>query len=326
MPFLDLPLAELRQYRPDVAEPADFDDFWATTLAESRAVDAAVVSTRVDAGMSLVDTYDVSFPGFGGEPIKGWLNLPPGTARGLIIEYNGYGGGRGLPHERLRWAAAGYAHFFMDVRGQGSAWGSGGETPDRGEMPAAVPGFMTRGILDPDLYYFRRLYTDAVRAVDALRSLDLVDPADVALVGSSQGGGLAIAVSGLVPGILATLPSVPFLCHFERAVGMAMTDPYAEIVRYLAVHRGHETQAFRTLSYFDAVNFARRATNPALFASALMDPVCPPSTVFAAANAWGGPMEMVEYPFNEHEGGGEHHWVVQERWLRTFFGDEHAGV
>ena len=25
----DLPLAELRDYAPEVAEPADFDDFWA---------------------------------------------------------------------------------------------------------------------------------------------------------------------------------------------------------------------------------------------------------------------------------------------------------
>lgn len=322
MPFFDLPLADLREYRPEVEEPSDFDRFWQTTLEESRAVDAAVVSRRVDAGMSLVDTYDITFPGFRGEPIKGWLNVPPGARHGLVIEYNGYGGGRGLPHERLRWAAAGYAHFFMDIRGQGSAWGSGGETPDHGEMPAAVPGFMTRGILDPELYYFRRLFTDAVRAVDAMRSLETVPASEIVLVGSSQGGGLAIAVSALVPGVRATLASVPFLCHFERAVGMATTDPYAEIVRYLAVHRGHETAAFRTLSYFDAVTFARRATNPALFASALMDPVCPPSTVFAAANSWAGPMEMVEYPFNEHEGGGEHHWVLQQRWLRALLGQE----
>jgi len=26
--FVDLPLEELRDYRPDVEEPADFDDFW----------------------------------------------------------------------------------------------------------------------------------------------------------------------------------------------------------------------------------------------------------------------------------------------------------
>ena len=38
MPHTDLPLAELRAFRPEIAEPAGFDAFWARTLAESRAL------------------------------------------------------------------------------------------------------------------------------------------------------------------------------------------------------------------------------------------------------------------------------------------------
>ena len=34
--FFDLPLEQLLDYRPPRTEPADFDDFWATTLAEAR--------------------------------------------------------------------------------------------------------------------------------------------------------------------------------------------------------------------------------------------------------------------------------------------------
>ncbi|NCD17344.1 MAG: acetylxylan esterase, partial [Actinobacteria bacterium] len=41
MPRFDLPLDELRTYRPDVSEPADFDDFWSRTLAEARAAASA---------------------------------------------------------------------------------------------------------------------------------------------------------------------------------------------------------------------------------------------------------------------------------------------
>ena len=33
----DLPLTDLRGYRPDVAEPADFDSFWTEQLAAARA-------------------------------------------------------------------------------------------------------------------------------------------------------------------------------------------------------------------------------------------------------------------------------------------------
>jgi hypothetical protein len=34
---------------------------------------------------------------------------------------------------------------------------------------------MTRGIESPGTYYYRRLFTDAVRLVDAARTLDFVD-------------------------------------------------------------------------------------------------------------------------------------------------------
>ena len=59
----------------------------------------------------------------------------------------------------------------------------------------------------------------------------------------------------------------------------------------------------RTLSYFDGAVLARSAKAPALFSVGLMDDICPPSTVYAAFNAYGGPKEIREYPFNDHEGG-----------------------
>ena len=231
------------------------------------------------------------------------------------MEYNGYGGGRGLPHERLQWAASGHAYFFMDTRGQGSAWGTGGSTPDPHGAGASFPGFMTRGIDDPADYYYRRVYTDAVLAIDAVRSLDVVDAARVAVTGGSQGGGIAIAAAGLAEGLVGAMPDVPFLSHFERAVGLTDRDPYNEIVRYLAVHRDAADTVFSTLAYFDGIHFAKRATAPSLVSVALMDPICPPSTVYAAANHHGAGAEVVEYAFNEHEGGQGLHWQRQAAWL-----------
>ena len=318
MPRFDLPVDELRSYRPTVTEPADFDAFWATTLAESRALAAPPRLTRIDAHLSSFDVYDVSFSGFGGDPVGGWFLVPVGADGPLpaVVAFNGYGGGRGLPHERLAWAASGYAYFFMDTRGQGSTWGVSGTTPDPHGTGPSAPGFMTRGIDDPAAYYYRRVFTDAVLAIDAVRSLDAVDADRVAVAGGSQGGGIAIAAAGLTPGLVGAMPEVPFLCHFERAVGMTDRDPYQEIVRYLSVHRDAAPRIFETLSYFDGVNFAKRATAPALFSVALMDPVCPPSTVYAARNHWaGGTADIEEYPFNEHEGGAGAHWPLQAAWL-----------
>ncbi|POX65743.1 acetylxylan esterase [Microbacterium sp. Ru50] len=323
MPRFDLPLAELQDYRPEVSEPSDFDDFWSATIAGSREAGGEVTVSAASELYATVDVHDVTFPGYGGDPVKAWLILPAHREGPLpaVVEFVGYGGGRGLPTERLAWATAGYASFVMDTRGQGSVWGSGGETPDPHGSGPAVPGFMTRGIESPETYYYRRVFTDAVRAVDAVRSLPEVDASRVAVTGGSQGGGIAIAAAGLSEGLVAAMPDVPFLCHFERAIGFTGSDPYQEVVRWLAVHRGAEARAFETLSYFDGVNFARRADAPTLFSVGLLDPVCPPSTVYAAFNAYRVEhKEMSVFPFNEHEGGQGYQWEAQAAFLRRVLG------
>ena len=305
--YTDLPEPELTHYQSSQSTPEDFDSFWAETLAEARTAGAGtrVALRQVDTGLSAVDTWDVTFPGFGGEPVRAWLRTPHGNRRPLptVVQYVGYGGGRGHPLENLLWAAAGYAHLQMDTRGQGSGW-SRGATPDSGGSGPQVPGMMTRGIEDPHQYYYRRLFTDAVRAVDAARSLAAVDPARVAVVGQSQGGGVALAVAALVPDLAAAVAHVPFLCDFPRAITITDTRPYHEITEYLAVHRDREAAVLRTLCYVDGVNFARRLRVPTRFSAALMDDIVPPSAVFAAHNACTAAKELDVWRFNGHEAGG----------------------
>ncbi|MFC7303671.1 acetylxylan esterase [Streptomyces monticola] len=321
MALFDLPLDQLRSYRPELPEPADFDQFWLTTLAEARECDLDARFEPVSLPLPGVRVFDVGYAGFGGHPVKGWLVLPAGAREPLpaVVEYIGYGGGRGLPHMHLLWAAAGFAHFVMDTRGQGSAGWAQGDTPDPVGSAPAYPGYMTRGIEDPHTYYYRRLYTDAVRAVEAARAHPLVDPARVAVAGISQGGGVAIAVGGLVPDLAAVLPDVPFLCDFPRGSTLTDRPPYKEIGLYLKARRGGREQVFHTLSYFDAVHFAARAPAPALFSAALEDQTCPPSTVFAAFNSYAGEEKSIEvYEFNEHEGGGPYQQEAQLRWLPRY--------
>jgi cephalosporin-C deacetylase len=319
----DLSIADLATYHPDLPEPGDLASFWEQTLAETRRHDLAARFTRVDNGLAVIETYDVSYAGFGGAPIRGWLHLP--THRGgrlpAVVEYVGYGGGRGLAHERTLYAQAGYAHFVMDTRGQGSSW-SVGDTPDPDPVGApSHPGFMTRGILDPATYYYRRVFTDAVRAVEAARAHDAVDPTRIAVTGGSQGGAMTLAAAALVNDLAAVAPDVPFLCDFPRATTLIDTDPYAEISRYLKTHRDQVDQVYRTLSYFDCAVLATRANAPALFSVALMDETCPPSTGYAAYNRYGTqaggevPKDIRVYPFNNHEGGAAFQDRERLDWL-----------
>lgn len=177
--LLDLPLQQLVQYKPDRTEPADFDDFWRGTLDESRSHAQAARFEPVDIGFPALAFYDVTFAGYAGQPIKGWFIVPRDHAAALpcVVEYIGYGGGRGLPFDWLLFASAGYAHFVMDTRGQGSAWRPGDTAdsePDGGN--SQYPGFMTRGVLSPETYYYRRVFTDAVRAIEVARTRRSIRP------------------------------------------------------------------------------------------------------------------------------------------------------
>ena len=318
MPFFDLPLDELRAYAPELPEPADLDAFWAGTLAETRAHDLAATFTPVATGLTVIDTFDVTFAGFGGAPIKGWLHRPAGSdaRRPTIVEYLGYGGGRGLPHERTFFAQAGYVHLVMDTRGQGSGWSRGDTADPGGRGSPAGTGFLTRGLDDPADHYYRRLFADAVRAIEAAAAFDGVDADRIVVTGRSQGGALSLAAAALAPDAVAgCAPDVPFLCDIERAIGLVDTEPYVEVPRYLAIHRDRVETALRTLRYVDVARLARRATAPALFSVALMDDICPPSTVYAAFHAYEGPAELAEYPYNDHDGGGPVHEARQLDWL-----------
>lgn len=323
MPLSDLPLDELVDFRPELHEPADFDRFWSQTIEEARAFPDASVLTEIDTPITELSILDFSFAGFGGETIKAWITKPKNHdgALATIVEFVGYGGGRGLPTERLQWAASGYVHVLMDTRGQGGGWGTGGDTPDPHGSGPASSGFMTRGVLDPAEYFYRRVFTDGVRLIDAVRTLDFVDPARVAVTGGSQGGGISLAVAGLVPDLVSVMPDVPFLCNFPRAVALTPGDPFTEITRFLAVNRDLADRVFETLSYFDGVNFARRITVPALFSVALMDTIVLPSTVFSAFNHLATTDKKIEvYPFNGHEGGVTYQWRIQADWLKRVLG------
>lgn len=321
MAQFDLPLDELRGYRPERHEPADFDAFWSRTLGEARAHSFPARFAPFDAGLVAVEVSDVTFAGFGGDPIKAWLLTPVARDAALpcIVEYLGYGRGRGHPLEWLTWVSLGYAHLVVDLRGQGGQW-SAGETPD--PHPAGGPqhpGFLTRGIEDPEQFYYRRLITDCVRAVDAIGDHPAIDRSRVAVAGTSQGGGLAISVAGLSADVAVLLADVPFLSDIRRAVQITDESPYAELVGYLRTQRGAVEAAFATLDYVDGLNFAVRAKATALFSVGLMDAICPPSTVFGAFNHYAGPKQISIWPFNGHDGGGVQHTLERAALLRSLW-------
>jgi cephalosporin-C deacetylase len=317
--WADMPESRLREYRSAQDDPADFDEFWSRTVNSARSHDPDVRLEAQATGLETLEVFDISFRGFDGQRIHGWLRLPQGgraptSKLPALVQFNGYGAGRGHALDDLTWASAGFVQLLMDTRGQGS-----GRTEDPAGSGPSGGGVLSKGISSPDTYYDRRLFTDAVRAVDAVRSLGFVDPDRVAAIGNSQGGGIALAVAGLVPDLSAVLMQAPFLCDFPRATVITDSPPYSEIADYLRARRTDVGTVHSTLSYFDGVNFAKRATAPGYFSAGLMDTICPPSTVFAAYNNYAGKKEITVWPYNGHDAGGADDLSAAINILRSQF-------
>ena len=179
------------------------------------------------------------YTGWDGARIAGWYIQPAGQGPfPALVVYHGYSGSKGQPHSYFLWTLQGYAVLAVDTRGQ-----SGASTDPTVYSSGRVKGWMTAGILDLEEYYYRGAYVDCVRALDVVAARPEVDRARVAVAGMSQGGALTLAVAGLDRRPVLAMPEMPYLCHFQRAVDVAVRMPYLEIADYYRYHNHEDVPA-----------------------------------------------------------------------------------
>ena len=101
MPWYDLPVEQLREYRTSTQEPDGLDDWWNRRIEAARALARPPVLTPHQPGLyDPVEVYDVEFSGGGGDRVRAWYLRPrDAPAAPVIVKFIGYGGGRGTPTE-----------------------------------------------------------------------------------------------------------------------------------------------------------------------------------------------------------------------------------
>jgi len=239
----------------------------------------------VQTGLTAQDSSMLFTPAWRAADQKAGWCLPRQRSGKLpcVVEFIGYNGGRSFPTDWLLWASAGYAHFIMDTRGQAPP-GATATHPTwlpKGTGPHA-PGFLTMGILDPAKHYYRRVFTDAVRAIEAARK-----PPGSGFSpyrGDRRQPGRRDHAGGRPGSTQVWKPSCRTCLSCAIIAGPARLP-----IRTLSGDRSNTAtptatrsrQSFGPCLIFDGVNLAARARGKALFSVGLMDPICPPSTVFA---------------------------------------------
>lgn len=304
MNYNDMPLEELYKYDPPYTAEPDFDAFWDDTIRLSKVQPLNAQLVPEDYPTDKVKVYGVYYDGFENSRIHGRYILPANSGAGeklpAVVVHHGYNWSNMQVSMVLKYTLLGCAVFMAEARGQNLL------SPDHTPYPnGGACGWMTLGILDPASYYYRYAYMDCARIVDFLLSRGEIDPERIAVEGSSQGGGIAMAVGALCPEVKVVMADIPFLCHFRRAVELAQTPPYLEIADFFRMQdslHGLEDRVYRTLSYFDNLNLARRIRGDVLMSVGLEDVTCTPSSVFAAFNHVKSRKELRVYRDYGHAG------------------------
>lgn len=290
-----------------MVRPDDFDAFWDEVLERASRIPLNAAVERIPLRSTPeVDVYEVRYDSLDGVRIAGWYCLPARRTGRLpaLLQVPGYISDPPIPKG---WARAGYAAFSAAPRGK---------VRSNAQYNPGYPGLLTHNIVDRNTYAYRGFYIDAVRAFDFLLSREEIDPERIGVTGSSQGGGLTLAVSGLRRQVRAAAAGAPYLCGFMDAIELTHTYPYQEIRDYLRLYPDREAAVRQTLSYFDGIHFGPRITCPIIVNVGLQDNVCPPETGYAAFEEIASADKKL-YPYDGH--GHDAGRVVHGAIVDAFF-------
>jgi len=222
---------------------------------------------------SEVEAFKVDFASVDGLRVHGWLAKPvgPGPFPVMLILPGGGFASRPIPLEHAR-------HGFMalDIQIHGQAVDL--------EKYERLPGYYDNFVYEPlDKYYYHAVYLHCVQAINYLLSRPDADPTSVVAVGGSQGGRLSIVIAALDPRVKAIVPAI------THAGNLPYTAWAEDVNKYHPDDDGMgsvlppfaATPENRCLPYYDVLNFAPDVTCPVLMNAGLIDPVSPPSCVFA---------------------------------------------
>ena len=298
MPVVDMPLAELKQYRGMNPKPADFDAYWDAALSEVYELPLEYELIPAQFQVPNVACFDLWFTSVNGAKIHAKYARPENAQQPhpALLRFHGYTGSSGEWSSLLAYTALGFSIAAMDCRGQG------GLSQDVGSVLGTTHGgHIVRGLADsPEKLLFRSIFLDTVQFSRIVMSFAEVDENRMGAFGGSQGGALTLACAALQPKIKLAAPHCPFLCDYKRVWEIQLGErAYEEIQNYFMrfdpTHENEE-EIFTRLGYIDVQNLADRIQAKVYWAVGLSDITCPPSTQFAAYNKIVSDKKMEIYP------------------------------
>lgn len=290
------------------AEAQDIPSFWRSTLSRlaSEPLEAIAEDTREPLPYK---KYRVEYRSLAGVRVRAYLALPirgGQTPRALpaIVSAPGYGGTQ--QSIMLDECQRGYAILQVFPRSQG---------PSAELWKIDGPDKLTWNLTKADGSYYQGAYSDVIRGVDYLVSRGDIDKERIGIAGTSQGGGIALAVASLDPRIKAVVAHVPFLCDVRLA-----SRTQDSLIKKLLDDAGmNDEEHLRVLEYFDPLRLVTALHAPVIMSSGGKDTVCPAATIRNVFDRVPGVKSLFHDPDLPHT-SSERFYTMTWNWLDAYVG------
>lgn len=283
---------------PYTREPEDFSAFWQQTLDEAARTPLSYTRERYPSLCSdKVECDLVKLKVNARQSIYAYLFRPadakPGSCPAVLCPPGA--GIKTIKNPKPFYAEHGFIRLEMEIHGLDPRIPDATFAEITEAFNSSANGYLENGIDSRERYYMRHVYVALVKAIDLLTSLPEWDGRNVAVQGGSQGGGLALVAAGLDRRVTQCVANHPALADMAAYAEPGRTGGYPHMRREILT-----PEHVRTLSYFDAVNFARHITCPVRMTWGYNDDVCTPTTSYAVWNTLTCPKDALITPINEH--------------------------
>jgi cephalosporin-C deacetylase-like acetyl esterase len=283
--------------------PDDFDAFWASKIKELNDVPPNARLEKVDVGDASIEYWKITLDNIRGAKVRGQIAKPAGKSglpAILQVQWAGvYGLDRGwvTGHAKAGWLSMNILAHDLPIDEKKEFY----DATSKKELA----DYVLIGAEDREQSYFLKMFLSCYRAVDYLTAREDWNKGALVVHGGSQGGYQAIVTAGLHPAVTAFAANVPAGCdHTGKRAKRSPGWPGWTGREWMKRDAAKLEQTGR---YFDAMNFAARATAPGLIGVGLVDTVCPSEGVLATVNQLKGPKKVVIMPMSGHGGEGPGH-------------------
>ena len=286
-------------------KPAGFDEYWNAVIAELDATPAEPeIETIPLRETDFATLYGVRITSVGPYRLFGYLSVPKGEGPfpaiywppkyASVLEI--------IPQGTANAVRSEFVTFSLAGRGQRNS-----DKP----FAAMFPGLLTEGVSSPDSYVFRGIVADAMRGLEFVNSLDVVDDSRVVMIGND----VAMQTLALKPEA-THLVCAPALFYDPLALSSRTNGyPLEEYNDYLRTHPSERGAVADTLSYFDLRAFAGGVSATTLINAGPEGSILGPDALGPLSDAIGGEVTVYASERSSYKDG-----LYLERWIADQMG------